>query len=142
MVSSSPSRLCSYSSLVRMQITGTGELRSSSVSLSPTRCVRANGEAMAVIQNACIFGFAGLTQPSQWQAANALYVTGNIGRCERLRRLCQSVVDAFSSKSASGVLPRCLSRYGAGSAQDDRVRAASPSRRKEVIQSPMTRNWR
>jgi len=34
---------------------------------------------MAVIQNACIFGFAGLTQPSQWQAANALYVTGNIG---------------------------------------------------------------
>jgi hypothetical protein len=34
---------------------------------------------MAIIQNACIFGFAGLTQPSQWQAANALYVTGNIG---------------------------------------------------------------
>ena len=35
---------------------------------------------MAIIQNACIFGFAGLTQPSQWQAANALYVTGNIGK--------------------------------------------------------------
>lgn len=35
---------------------------------------------MAVVQNACIFGMAGLTQPSQWQAANALYVTGNIGQ--------------------------------------------------------------
>lgn len=32
-----------------------------------------------MVQNACIFGFAGLTRPDQWQAANALYVTGNIG---------------------------------------------------------------
>jgi hypothetical protein len=39
---------------------------------------------MAIIQNACIFGFAGLTQPSQWQAANALYVTGNIGQSSLL----------------------------------------------------------
>lgn len=34
-----------------------------------------------MVQNACIFGFAGLTRPDQWQAANALYVTGNIGQC-------------------------------------------------------------
>jgi len=50
-----------------------------STSTSNATRARADDSAMAVIQNACIFGFAGLTQPSQWQAANALYVTGNIG---------------------------------------------------------------
>jgi hypothetical protein len=43
------------------------------------RCTQLTCAGCAVVQNACIFGFAGLTRPDQWQAANALYVTGNIG---------------------------------------------------------------
>ena len=45
------------------------------------------GVGCAVVQNACIFGFAGLTRPNQWQAANALYVTGNIGQSFRMLQL-------------------------------------------------------
>ena len=72
---------------------------------------------MAVIQNACIFGFAGLTQPSQWQAANALYVTGNIGASlsSEGAKYCPN----NSSEPSSGILPCRFPSDGTRSTQDD-----------------------
>ena len=75
----------------------------------------------AVVQNACIFGFAGLTRPDQWQAANALYVTGNIGQSSVLTDPSPSQAHVTSSKLATELLSRRLPCHGPRFTKDDRI---------------------
>jgi hypothetical protein len=71
------------------------------------------------VLNVCTIAMAGLNKPSQWQAASALYVIGNMSE------VTLSVELIRRSQCRQCVLPRCHPRSRSRSPSHDRAREGS-----------------